>query len=47
MKINQATVEVVQWRWPSVGAASIEDVIYTAMGGLAGGILGVVALAIQ
>lgn len=40
-------VELIHWRWPSVGTASIEDVIYTAMGGLTGGILGVVDLAIQ
>ena len=33
-------VEAVQWAFPETGAASVEDAIYTGLGGLAGAVLG-------
>ena len=36
-------VEAVQWAFPAAGSATIEDAIYTGLGGLAGALLGVLA----
>ena len=36
-------VEAVQWAFPATGAASIEDALYTGLGGLAGAVLGLLA----
>ena len=39
-------VELVQWRWPATGTATVEDAIYTGLGGVAGALLGVLSNAI-
>jgi len=39
-------VEGVQRAFPSTGQASVEDAIYTGVGGLAGALLGVLAAAV-
>ena len=33
-------IELIQLRWPATGAATIEDAIYTGLGGVAGAICG-------
>lgn len=39
-------VELVQWRWPVTGTATIEDAIYIGLGGAVGAIVAVVSYAI-
>jgi glycopeptide antibiotics resistance protein len=36
-------VEALQWAVPATGSATVEDAIYTGLGGLAGALLGVLA----